>query len=62
MKALKAFNSAQAIMVKSGDTSRMEFSERMIKELEMIPGVLNNLDAKFDTDFLNENQKTEFEK
>ena len=40
----------------------MEFSERMIKELEMIPGVLNNLDAKFDTDFLNENQKTEFEK
>ena len=60
IKALQSFNSAMAIMVKSGDTQRMELSERMIAELSMNPEVIKNLGSKFDTDFLTDMQKNEF--
>ena len=61
VKALQAFNSAQAIMVKSGDNTRIELSERMIQELSMNKEVIANLTSKFDTDFLTDVQKNEFE-
>ena len=52
VKSLQAFNSAKAIMMKSGDSSRMELSDRMIMELSMNPEVIKNLTNKFDTEFL----------
>jgi hypothetical protein len=48
-------------MIKSGDTSRMELSVNMIAELEIIPEVMKNLNGKFDTEFLSEMQKGQFE-
>jgi hypothetical protein len=48
-------------MIKSGDTSRIELSINMIAELEVIPEVMKNLKSKFDTEFLSQMQKNEFE-
>lgn len=60
-KALQAFNSAQAIMIKSGETQRLEVSQRMIEEISVKTGVVESMNGKnFDTDFLTEAQKGQF--